>query len=100
MLFLWKDNFHLWSGCGYCLDTVVASGYCFEDALDNLVCGLISQNKAAYFLTCEDMDRLRLECGLNDDQDPEGYIYIDATMNGAPYPVYLLVENMQYNRLS
>ena len=95
-----RYNFYLWQGYGYCLDTFIASGCCFEDALNNLVYDLISQDKAAYFMTCEDMDRLRLECGLNEDQDLEGYIYIDATINGAPYPVYLLVENMQYDRLS
>lgn len=95
-----RYNFHLWPGCGYCLDTVEASGCCLEDALDNLVCDLIAQNKKSYFVTEEEMDRLRLEWGLNEDQDLEGYIYIDATMNGAPYPVYLLVENMQYDRLS
>ena len=95
-----RYNFHLWSGCGYGLDTVEISGNSFEDALDNLVCDLIAQEKKAYFVTEEEMDRLRLECGLNENQDIEGYIYIDATMNGAPYPVFLLVENMQYDRLS
>lgn len=93
-------NFHVWPGRGYSLDTFKASGFCFEDALDNLVCDFIAKGETSYFVTCEEMDRLRDEWGLDEDQDLEGYTYIDATMNGAPYPVYLLVENMKFDRLS
>lgn len=93
-------NFHVWSGRGYCLDTFAASGFCFDDALDNLVCDLIAKGKTSYFVTCEEMDRLRDEWGLTENEDLEGYAYIDATMSGAPYPVYLLVENMKFDKLS
>ena len=89
-------KFYVWPGRGYCLNTFNASGYCFEDALENLVCDFIAKGETSYFVTCEEMDRL----GIDEDQDLEGYVYIDATMNGAPYPVYLLVENMKFDRLS
>lgn len=93
-------NFYVWPGSGYCLDTFNASGSCLEDALENLVCDLITHGETSYFVTCEEMDRLRAEWGVDEDQDPEGYLYIDATMNGAPYPVYLHIENMKFDRLS
>lgn len=93
-------NFHIWPGRGYCLDTFTASGFNFEDALDNLVCDLIDRGLSSYYVTSEEMDQIREDCDLSEDQDLEGYAYIDATMNGAPYPVYFLIENMKFEKLS
>ena len=46
------------------------------------------------------MDQLREDWDLSEDQDLEGYAYIDATMNGAPYPVYFLIDNMKFEKIS
>lgn len=90
----------LWPGCGYCLDTFNVSGFNEEDALDNVVCDLINKGLKSYYTTVEEMDKLRDEWGLDEDQELEGYVYIDATMSGAPYPVYLLIENAKIERVS
>lgn len=91
---------NLWPGAGYYLTPFNISGTQEEDAIDNLVCELIEKQLTAYYCTCDEMDRLRDEWGLDEEQDLEGYIYIDATMSGAPYPVYLLIENAKIERVA
>lgn len=90
----------LWPGYGYVLDSFTAEGFNEMDALDNVVSRIIKEHYTAYFLTLEEMDALRMSEGLDDDHEPDGYAYIDATMNDAPYPVYLLVANMEITRIS
>ena len=81
----------LWSGVGYWLDTFEVAGYDEEDALENLVAKLINEGKGegCYW---EQIDALENEYSESEIEEM-GYIYIDATMNGAPYPVYLYLMN-------
>ena len=79
----------LWSGVGYWLDTFEVSGYNEQDALENLVAKLINEGKGegCYW---EQIDTLENEYSESEIEEM-GYIYIDSTMNGAPYPVYVKI---------
>lgn len=94
-----KYEFYLWEGSGYVLDgPFVVNDTDFESALDELVAGLIKDGLSEYYLTEAEYDELCDRVGYdreNEVDDLEGYIYIDATMCGAPYPVYLNTENMK-----
>lgn len=81
----------LWPGAGYWLDTFEVAGYSEQDALENLVAKLINEGKGegCYW---EQIDALENEYSESEIEDM-GYIYIDATMNGAPYPVYVNLMN-------
>ena len=88
----------LWPGAGYCLDTFEVAGYSEEDALENLVAKLINEGKGecCYW---EQVDALENEYSES-DIDEMGYYYIDATMNGAPYPVYINLMNASIELLN
>lgn len=92
-------NVWLWPGAGYCLDGpfVAEDATCEEHALEKVVCELIAKGYCGYFLTNEQYEQLCKDCDYNPDEhfgdDMEGWSYIDATMEGAPYPVYLRIEN-------
>lgn len=93
-----KTNYKisLWPGMGYVLDgpfTVTAED--LDDAMDMLAVKLIKENLTDYFLTWEQYDELCRDCGIDTETDDfEGYQYIDATMAGADYPIFLNIENM------
>ena len=91
----------LWRGCGYCLDEFIANdATCEEDALDIVVKHLIDNNLTDYYMTVEEYDAYLEEEGIDDEEDYEdSYWYVDATMIGASYPIYLNIENMQIIKL-
>ena len=94
----------LWPGSGYCLcgPFSVSSDLLEKDnleyAVELLAARLIQDGDTAFYLTVEEYDNLCKECGYNseDGDDMEGYLYVDGTMEGAPYPVYLCTENLSY----
>lgn len=88
----------LWPGSGYLLTQFHVAASCLEEALDKIVTELIGGGLTDFYLT-ESQYRDYLE---QTGQDPEEnelgdeyYRYIDATMEGAPFPVYLMVANMK-----
>lgn len=86
-------SIYLWRGCGYILDEFKALGTCEEDAIDNLVTKLVNENigKNVYWSTIEE-----LESQYSEEYIEElGYIYIDATMSGANFPIYLFAREMK-----
>lgn len=92
----------LWSGIGYHLDAFNISAYSEQHAIEVLVAELIADGNTQFFETEEDF------YALVDDGDVfiigedcyEGWMYVDATREGAPYPVFLRTENMNIKLLS
>lgn len=91
-----KYNVMLWSGRGYILDVFNAEAENEYQALDIVVTELINKGLTAYYLTEEEYNELfKDEINNNPEFESDQYCYIDATIEGAEYPVYLLVENMR-----
>lgn len=100
-----KVNFYLWPGCGYALDgpftiesDLINKNNYIELGLELLTAQLINSGATAYYMTEEENAETCARLGIEPDSDTgtlEGYLYIDATMNGAPYPVYLNIENLK-----
>ena len=92
----------LWRGIGYHLDEFNISAYSEQHAIEVLVAELITDGNTQFFETEEDF------YALVDDGDVfiigedcyEGWMYVDATSEGAPYPVFLRTENMSIELLS
>lgn len=92
-----KYKVYLWCGCGYVLDCFATVADCEEAALYNVVAELVNNNKSDYF--CETDDEYITEF-LNEYDELEGYMYIDATLEGANRPVYLRTENMKIEKVA
>lgn len=99
-----KCNFLLWPGEGYCLagPFTVESELLHHDDLEHacelLAAKLIENNETDYYLTEEEYCNFCEEIGHNLEEiqdDLEGWLYVDGTMEGAPFPVYLRTENMR-----
>lgn len=88
-------NVYLWCGSGYILNKFNVSASCEEDALEQITAQLVNNNKKEFFATQEEVDEWANEEGCDDFDAAEkyGYMYVDATMSGAKYPVYLRIEN-------
>ena len=88
-------NVYLWCGCGYVLDLFNTVAECAEDAIERITAQLVNDNKKAFFATQEEVDEWANEECCEDWEAAEkyGYMYVDATMFGAKYPVYLRIEN-------
>ena len=87
----------LWPGLGYNLNLFNMSGTCEQDALDNLVTYLVNNNigEGQYWEELESLD-----CEYSEEEIEEmGFVYIDATMNGANRPVYLLTIEMTIEQI-
>ena len=99
-----KHSFYLWPGSGYCLDGPftfdAADTDLNESHLEKLVAMLFEEGCICnYCLTVEEYDDFCRACGSEPsemDDDLEGWFYVDATMEGAPYPVYLRTENLKH----
>lgn len=86
----------LWCGSGYMLDEFFAMAENEYQALDIVLTDIIEKGYTSYFLTETEYEELfKEELEENPEFESEQYMYIDATMEGAEYPVYLLVENMR-----
>lgn len=91
-----KYNVMLWRGCGYLLDVFNVSADNEFQALEIVVAELISKGLTSYYFTEEEYTEFfKDELKDNPEFESEQYLYIDATMEGAEFPVYLLVENMR-----
>ncbi len=87
---------YLWSGAGYCLDRfeVEIPTASFEYAIEQVTAKLVNENLTSYF---EEEDSEWIEEQRGDmDGDPYGWLYVDATMEGADRPVYLRIENCKF----
>lgn len=101
-----KCNFMLWPGAGYVLDGpfTVESELLTDDnlelAVELLAAYLIDNNLTDYYLTDEQYIEVCRDCDYNpedyDGDDLEGYLYVDGTMEGAKFPIYLGTENMRF----
>ena len=90
----------LWSGSGYALDEfeVKDPTPSEEYALEQVVADIVNNDYTEYF---EEEDSEWIEQENNQpwddpDFDPEGWLYVDATMDGADRPVYIRIENLRF----
>ena len=93
---------YLWPGIGYCLDRfdVEIPTNSLEYAIEQVTAKLVNENLTAYFEE-EDSEWIEQEKNQpwNDpDFDPEGWLYVDATMEGADRPVYVRIENFHFEQ--
>lgn len=92
-------NIGLWPGFGYTLDVFeILDAFSEIDAIDELVSKMTNTGKGErlyWYKVQEFEDVVYPELGRGDVDEVEGWMYIDATMSGARFPVYLRVENMK-----
>lgn len=86
----------LWPGSGYGFLTYNVKADSEEEALDKAVAKAI-ENGDGTVITEEDFQTMIDEGDVEDlgDGEYEGYMYIDATMEGAPYPVWIRSDNLK-----
>lgn len=84
----------LWPGQGYTLDSFYVKADSAESALEALSSYLIKEGLTSYYSTEDEYADYLSQVGISEEEDTS-YIYIDGTMEGAPYPIYLLSENMR-----
>ena len=78
-------------------ENFIIEGFNEADALDNLVAYLVNNNigEGQYW---EEIKSLEHEYSKEEIEDME-FVYIDATMNGANRPVYLLTAGMNIEQI-
>ena len=78
-------------------ENFIIEGFNKPDALDNLVTYLVNNNigEGQYW---EELESLNCEYSEEEIEDM-GFIYIDATMNGANRPVYLMTIEMTIEQI-
>lgn len=84
----------LWPGRGYYRDVFYVRADSEESALEALSAYLIKEGLTSYYYTEDEYADYLREAGISEEEDTS-YIYIDGTMDGAPYPIYLLSENLR-----
>lgn len=74
-----------WPGAGYFVhpETIKAD----SAALEIYCRAIIDEGRRDLYLTPEEV--------TEEDEESEEYIYVDGTMSGAKYPVYLRTENLR-----
>ena len=78
-------------------ENFIIEGFNEQDALDNLVAYLVNNNigEGVYWEELESLD-----CEYSEEEIEEmEFVYIDATMNGANRPVYLLIAGMTIKQI-
>lgn len=92
----------LWPGSGYCLDGPfpVSSDLLQRDnleyAVELLAAYLTANNLTDYYMTPDEYESFCASIGYDTDcDDLEGWLYVDGTMEGAKFPIYLNIENMR-----
>lgn len=75
-----------WPGSGYFLHPEQVTAESAEEALEIYTSIIISEGRKDLYLLPEEV--------CEDDED-SNYIYVDGTMSGAAYPVYLRCENLK-----
>lgn len=83
----------LWPGQGYFRDVFYVRADSEESALEALSAYLIKEGLTSYYYTEAEYADYLSQAGISEEGDTS-YIYIDGTMDGAPYPIYLLSENL------
>lgn len=91
---------YLWCGSGYLLSGPFgAFATCEEQAIEIVTKELIELGLTELYFTAEQYDRLckdfQYDPGEHFGDDMEGFLYVDGTMEGAKFPVYLRTENMR-----
>lgn len=78
-------------------ENFIIEGFNEADALDNLVAYLVNNNigEGQYW---EELESLNCEYSKDEIEDME-FVYIDAMMNGANRPVYLLTTEMTIKQI-
>lgn len=95
-------QFMMWPGSGYCLDGPfsVSSELLTKDnleyAVELLAAYLLERGPRNYYMTVTEYDEWCKECGWDSDDDMEGWLYVDGTMEGASEPIYIRTENLKY----
>ena len=82
----------LWPGSGYGLYPVSVNADCEEQAIEKAACEVIRNEAKSFYLTEHEYEAYLNGLGIDEEQD-EYYMYVDATMEGAPFPVYLMIMN-------
>lgn len=90
----------IWPGSGYFLPAFGAFASSEQDALEKVVAYLDMEGEDGYF--CDDIVNERIEELTEEGYDQEeidndidnDYVYVDATMDGAGGPHYVLAENL------
>ena len=90
---------YLWCGCGYELSGPFGVTAFSEDhALEVLSAKLISEGLKGFYETEEEHEKTREFLGITEDEELDGdygWYYVDGTMEGAPYPIWIRSENMK-----
>lgn len=84
----------LWPGRGYYRDVFYVRADSEESALEALSTYLIKEGLTSYYYTEDEYANYLSRAGISEEEDTS-FIYIDGTMEGAPYPIYLFSENMR-----
>lgn len=95
-------NLYLWSGMGYALTAFAVPEPCesLEYAIEQVTVQIVNNNQTDYFEEVDsDYINELYDEPWNDREngDLEGWLYVDATMEGADRPVYLHIENLKYD---
>lgn len=82
-------NIALWCGCGYWLQVFDVYANFVDEALELIVSWCEKNDYKGYLLDVENIE----------DEDEDGLLYVDATMNGASKPYYIYSENLRINEI-
>lgn len=69
-----------------------------KSALEALSAYLIKEGLTSYYYTEDEYADYLSRAGISEEEDTS-YIYLDGTMEGAPYPIYLLSENLSIEKV-
>lgn len=76
-----------WPGTGYFVHPETVTADSEEEALEIYCRIIIDDGRKGLYLTPEEV--------TEEDEESGEYIYVDGTMSGANYPVYLRTENLR-----
>ena len=86
----------LWPGYGYGLYAQRVTADSDEQALELACSSIIKNNFKELYLTQDEVDELAESYGQTTDDyaDEAALCYVDGTMEGAPFPIYVRFENL------
>lgn len=92
----------LWDGCGYVLDTFKVAAYSAEEALEKVTRRIINDGQRGLYLTTEEIEVYAQDEGIKPEEYAQMYnlAYIDGTMSGAAFPVYVRGENLTIQKIA
>lgn len=84
----------LWPGYGYGLYAQRVTADSDEQALEIACANIIKNKYRSFYLTTEEVDELAESDGQTADEYAEeaALCYVDGTMEGAPFPVYVALK--------